>query len=127
MPADSQPTRMTAPGMPRMSGGGWRALYDTLREKMRKNFGLTQREDRSEGPAVAAIERLRRLSGPDWRSQVLRSAATQFAMTGLRGTSTLMLARAAGVSERFLYAHFGSNESLFREAVEDNIQTRLQL
>jgi AcrR family transcriptional regulator len=94
---------------------------------MGKNFGLAQREERSEGSAVAAIERLRRLSGPDWRSQVLRSAATQFAMTGLRGTTTPMLARAAGVSERFLYAHFGSNESLFREAVEDNIQTRLQL
>jgi hypothetical protein len=72
MPADSQATRMTAPGMPRVSGGGWRALYDILREKMRKKFGLTQREDRSAGPAVAAIERLRRLSGPDWPSQVLR-------------------------------------------------------
>jgi len=37
-----------------------------------------------------------------------------------------MLATAAGISERHLYAYFGSKERLFREAVEDNIETRLQ-
>ncbi len=127
MPAYSQYRRITVLALWRLSAGEWRALYDTLREKMRKTLGLIQHEDRSDVPAVAAIERLRRLASPDWRSQLLRSAATQFAVTGLRGTTTSMLARAAGVSERFLDAHFGSNESLFREAVEDNIQTRLQL
>jgi AcrR family transcriptional regulator len=74
---------------------------------------------RTEGPA--------RLTGPDRRSQVLRIAIAQFARTGLRGTTTLMLARAAGISERILYAHFGSKESLFREAVEHNIRTRVEL
>jgi AcrR family transcriptional regulator len=73
------------------------------------------------------MERPKRLARPDRRAQVLRSATTQFAITGLRGTTTLMLARAAGISERILYAHFGSKESLFREAVEDNIKTRLKL
>jgi AcrR family transcriptional regulator len=73
------------------------------------------------------MERPRRLTRPDRRAQVLRSASAQFAMTGLRGTTTLMLAKAAGISERILYAHFGSKENLFREAVEDNIKTRLQL
>jgi AcrR family transcriptional regulator len=68
-----------------------------------------------------------RLAGPARRSQVLQAAATQFAKTGLRGTTTRTLARAAGVSEQILYAHFGSKECLFREAVEDNIKTRLQL
>jgi AcrR family transcriptional regulator len=63
----------------------------------------------------------------DQRTQVLRSAATQFALTGLRGTTTLMLARAAGISERILYAHFRSKEVLFREAVKDNLETRLNL
>ena len=43
MPADRQPTRITALGMSRISGSGWRALYDTLRETVIKNFGLTQR------------------------------------------------------------------------------------
>ena len=77
--------------------------------------------------AGVLLERPRRLSGPDRRAQVLRTAATQFAMTGLRGTTTLMLARAAGISEHVLYVHFGSKERLFREAVEDNIETRLRL
>jgi AcrR family transcriptional regulator len=48
-------------------------------------------------------------------------------MTGLRGTTTLMLAQAAGISERILYVHFGSKEHLFRRAVEYNIETRLRL
>jgi AcrR family transcriptional regulator len=94
---------------------------------MESNFGLTQSEDRNAASASPRIERTRRLAGPDRRAQVLRSAAAQFAMTGLRGTTTLMLARAAGISERILYAHFGSKERLFREAVEDNIETRLKL
>ncbi len=93
---------------------------------MRRDFGLTQPEVRREDSPVARIERPKRLAGPDRRSQVLRHAATQFAIRGLRGTTTLMLARAAGISERILYAHFGSKECLFREAVKDNIETRLQ-
>jgi AcrR family transcriptional regulator len=92
---------------------------------MKTTFGLTQPEDRSEGSAGA--RRPRRLAGPDRRSQVLRTAATQFAMTGLRGTTTLMLASAAGISEGILYAHFGSKECLFRAAVEYNIEMRLEL
>ena len=38
-----------------------------------------------------------------------------------------MLAKAAGISEYVLYADFGSKERLFREAVEDNIKTRIRL
>jgi len=76
---------------------------------------------------LTRTERPGRLTGPDRRSQVLRTAIAQFARTGLRGTTTLMLARAAGVSERILYAHFDSKESLFREAVEHNMRTRLEL
>jgi AcrR family transcriptional regulator len=72
-------------------------------------------------------DRRRRLAGPDRRFQVLRAAASQFAKTGLRGTTTRTLARAAGVSEQILYVHFGSKECLFREAVKDNIKVRLQL
>jgi AcrR family transcriptional regulator len=63
----------------------------------------------------------------DRRSEVLRTASTQFAMTGLHGTTTPMLTKAAGISEYVLYAGFGSKERLFREAVEDNIKTRLRL
>jgi AcrR family transcriptional regulator len=94
---------------------------------MKRLLGLTQREGKSEDSGIARIERSQRLAGPEQRSEVLQIAATQFAKTGLRGTTTLMLARAAGISERALYVHFGSKEGLFRKAVEDNIGTRLQL
>src|SRR5882757_2484899 len=65
------------------------------------------------------------IDGSD-RLQVVRTAATQFAMAGLLGTTAPMLAR-AGIGEEILYTHFGSKERLFREAVENNIDTRLRL
>jgi AcrR family transcriptional regulator len=65
--------------------------------------------------------------GPDGRLRVLRTAAIHFARTGLHGTTVSMLARAAGVPENILYDGFGSKERLFREAVENNMDTRLRL
>ena len=53
--------------------------------------------------------------------------AAQFARTGLNGTTASMLARAAGIPEDILYTRFGSKERLFREAVENNIDTRVRL
>jgi AcrR family transcriptional regulator len=95
---------------------------------MTGNPEFTERENNTEASAaLVRAERPGRLTAPDRRSQVLRTAEAQFARTGLRGTTTLMLARAAGISERILYVHFGSKESLFREAVEHNIRTRLEL
>jgi len=94
---------------------------------MRTNLRFTQQEDRGDCSAGVLLERPMSLPGPDRHAQVLRIAATQFAATGLRGTTTQMLARAAGISEHALYVHFGSKECLFREAVEDNIETRLRL
>ncbi len=68
----------------------------------------------------------KRLAGADRRTQVLGVATAQFAKTGLHGTTTQALAKAAGVSEPVLYAHFSSKECLFREAVENNIELRLR-
>jgi len=59
------------------------------------------------------------------RTRVLDVAAAQFAMTGLHGTTTLALAKAAGISEPVLLGHFDSKEYLFRAAVEANIENRL--
>jgi AcrR family transcriptional regulator len=70
--------------------------------------------------------RTKRLAGPNRRAQVLRTASAQFALTGLNGTKTLTLAKAAGISEAILYAHFGSKTRLFREAVKMNSETRLR-
>ena len=67
-----------------------------------------------------------RLTSPDRRDQLLRTAAVEFAKTGLRATTTHVLARAAGVSEPVLYAHFECKEQLFREAVQRNSTTRIR-
>src|SRR5579862_6532259 len=68
-----------------------------------------------------------RIHGSDGRLRVVRTAATRFATVGLRGTTISMLASAAGIPESTLYAHFGTKERLFREAVRNNIDTRLGL
>jgi AcrR family transcriptional regulator len=64
--------------------------------------------------------------GPDVRLKVLRTAAAHFARTGLRGTTLSTLASAAGIPE-ILFASFGSKERLFREAVANNIDSRIRL
>jgi len=65
------------------------------------------------------------LAGSKRRTQVLRSASAQFAMTGLHGTTMLALAQATGISAGILQVDFGDKTQLFREAVEINSETRL--
>jgi AcrR family transcriptional regulator len=65
------------------------------------------------------------LSGSGRRAQLLETASAEFANTGLHGTTTAALAKAAGISEPVLYLHFESKERLFREAIERNIEERL--
>lgn len=73
------------------------------------------------------VTRRERKSKPKRRAQVLQTASTQFAMTGLHGTTTLVLAHAAGISEAIIYVHFGSKTQLFREAVESNSDIRINM
>ena len=80
-----------------------------------------------DGADTTAGARAKRLDGPNRRAQVLRTASAQFAMTGLRGTTTHTLARAAGISEAILYVHFGNKTHLFREAVATNTEIRRRL
>jgi AcrR family transcriptional regulator len=80
---------------------------------MKTHLGFAQHEDR--------------VHGSDARLRTVRTAASQFATAGLRGTSISMLAHAAGIPEGTLYAHFGTKEGLFREAVRNNIDERLRL
>jgi len=81
---------------------------------MKTYLGLTQHEDRM-------------IHGSDGRLRMVRSAASHFAAAGLRGTTISILANDAGIPEGTLYAHFGTKERLFREAVRNNIDTRLRL
>lgn len=80
---------------------------------MKTHLGFTQHEDR--------------IHGSDRRLRMVRTAASHFATAGLRGTTISMLANAAGIPEGTLYAHFGTKERLFREALRNNIDTRLRL
>jgi AcrR family transcriptional regulator len=68
----------------------------------------------------------RRLSCAERRRQLLDVAGEQFLATGFRSTTTALIAKAAGVSEAVLYAHFASKEELFQAAIERNSQDRLQ-
>jgi AcrR family transcriptional regulator len=80
---------------------------------MKTHLSFTQHEDR--------------VHGSDGRLRMVRTAASHFATAGLRGTTLSMLADAAGIPEGTLYAHFGTKEGLFREAVRNNIDARLRL
>jgi AcrR family transcriptional regulator len=90
---------------------------------MKKDLATKLFDDGADTPAGTKDIRL---AGPKRRAQVLRTASSQFALTGLRGTTTLTLAKAAGISEAILYTHFGDKTQLFREAVEINSETRLR-
>src|SRR5258708_2508763 len=80
---------------------------------MKAHVGFTQHEDL--------------VHGSDGRRRVVRTAAQLFATAGLHGTTVSIIARAAGVPEGTLYAHFETKERLFRETVKNNIDTRLHL
>ena len=66
-----------------------------------------------------------RLSRECRREQILKSAELLFGATGLRSTTTVALAKAAGISETILYRHFGTKEKLFETVVERNTHERL--
>ena len=76
---------------------------------------------------ASTVIRLRekdRLTARDRRDQLVRTAAAEFAKTGLHATTTEALARAAGISQPVLYLHFANKEALFREAVQRNSSAR---
>lgn len=51
------------------------------------------------------------------RDQVLEAAVTEFALSGLNGTSTEVIARRVGVSQPYLFRLFGTKKDLFLAAV----------
>jgi AcrR family transcriptional regulator len=53
----------------------------------------------------------------DRRAQILQVAAQEFADGGLRGASIEAIARAAGISQPYVFQIFGSKKALFLEVV----------
>lgn len=58
-----------------------------------------------------------RMTGPDRRAQVLSIAAEEFAAHGLHGASTEAIARAAGITQAYVFRMFGTKKALFLELV----------
>jgi AcrR family transcriptional regulator len=90
---------------------------------MKQDSAMKLRDD---GAGVMARERVTRSAKPYQRAQVLRKASAQFAITGLHRTTTLTIAQAAEMPENVLYLRFGDKTSMFREAIEIDIETRLR-
>jgi AcrR family transcriptional regulator len=67
----------------------------------------------------------KRLPAKSRKAQIVKTASALFAQTGLHGTTTQALAKAARITQPILYAHFSSKDELFRVAVENNIAARL--
>lgn len=59
-----------------------------------------------------------RMKAADRREQLLECAAKCFAEHGYRGTTTAMIAAAAGVHEPTIYRHFKSKQKLFIALIE---------
>ena len=57
------------------------------------------------------------MSGPERRSQVLGIAAGEFADHGLHGASIEAVARAAGITQAYVFRLFGTKKALFLELV----------
>ena len=57
------------------------------------------------------------MSGPDRRSQVLGIAADEFANHGLHGASIEAIARAADITQPYVFRMFGTKKALFLELV----------
>ena len=58
-----------------------------------------------------------RLSAPERREDVLHHALAAFAVKGYEGTSTDDIARAAGISQPYLFRLFGTKKELFQATV----------
>src|ERR1700744_6006769 len=58
-----------------------------------------------------------RMSGSERRSQVLEIAAREFGERGLHGASIEDIARAAGITQAYVFRMFGTKKALFLELV----------
>ena len=70
-----------------------------------------------------------RMPAAERRAQIVAAAAAEFAVRGLHGTSSEDIARAAGITQPYIFRLFGTKKALFIAVVEstfDDIQTRFQ-
>src|SRR4051794_2116356 len=63
-----------------------------------------------------------RMTAEERRADVLRTAVAEFAKTGYQGTSTEAVARAAGISQPYLFKMFPTKKVLFISLVEHGFE-----
>src|ERR1700716_4551625 len=68
-------------------------------------------------PAVKKAGDLRH-TAEERRSEVLQAAVAEFAIHGLHGTSTEMIAKRTGISQPYIFRLFPSKKDLFLAAVD---------
>ncbi|MFD2416606.1 TetR/AcrR family transcriptional regulator [Amycolatopsis pigmentata] len=59
-----------------------------------------------------------RMRGTERRAQVLAIAAEEFAEHGLHGASTEAIAKAAGITQAYVFRMFGTKKALFLELIQ---------
>ena len=102
-----------------------RILPDTSIRLHPSAMPLNGSDDRHTGAPTRRGEK-ERLTAHNRREQLLQTAAVQFAKSGFHATTTNVLAKAAGISEPVLYAHFPDKEYLFREVVKRDTERRIR-
>jgi AcrR family transcriptional regulator len=68
-----------------------------------------------------------RQSAEERREAVLQAARREFALHGLEGTSTEDIARAAGISQPYLFRLFGTKKELYLAAAEQSARDTYEL
>lgn len=76
-------------------------------------------------PVAAAKSRIR-MSADERRAQLIAAAVSEFALTGLHGTSTAAIARRAGISHPYLFRLFPTKKDLFCACAENCIERTLR-
>ena len=88
--------------------------------------GQAQKKTRSDDVAVETRQKVQpayRRAPEQKRASLMNAARVLFAQHGFDATSTLQIARAAGVSEGILFHHFGSKKGLFVALAEEFAQS----
>lgn len=61
---------------------------------------------------------VKRMSGEDRKTQIVKVATQLFAKNGFKGTTTREIAKKAGISEAVIFKHFSRKEDLYKAIID---------
>ena len=73
-------------------------------------------------PASHERKHPQRMSAPNRRRQIVRTAMALFARRGFKGTTTKEIALAAGVNEAIIFRHFPTKSELYSAIIDDKME-----